>query len=105
MAYEYDRFNGGMDRTEDERERFGNFTTKRRLYHFKFTLKMAVSYSEHNEVHRTGDYVRGVHEWNVLAPNRAYADLAFEDRFRRQDPKDVEVTSTIVCSEIKEMTG
>jgi hypothetical protein len=98
-----DKFNGGLDRTHDEVARFGNVLYERRLYHFKFTISKAVVYSEANEVHRTGEFVRDPHEWTVIAPNRAYADLAFEDQWRRQDPLEVEVTSMPVCAEINKM--
>ena len=82
-------------------ERFGNSWRKRRLYHYKFTISMQVRYSEHNETHATGKYVRNPVEWTVIAPNRAYADLAFEDKWHRQDPLEVTALSMPVCAEIK----
>ena len=95
-----DKFNGYLDRSIDEVERFGNIGWTRRLYHFRFTIAKAITYSQHNEVHRTGEYVREPQEWTVVAPNRAYADLAFEDKWRKQDPLAVDVTSMPVCGEI-----
>ena len=98
-----DKFNGVLDRASDEVERFGNVGYERRLYHFKFTISAQVRYSEGNETHATGEYVRNPHEWTVVAPNRAYADLAFEDQWHRQDPLEVKVTSLPVCAVIDKM--
>ncbi len=98
-----DKFNGGFDRGADEWERFGGCHHERRLYHFKFTISMQVRYSEGNETHATGEYARRQCEWTVIAPNRAYADLAFENKWCRQDPLEVTALSMPVCAEIKVM--
>ncbi len=96
-----DKFNGGLDCTPDEEDRFGSSRNRRRLYHFRFTIRKEVRYSEGNETHATGEFIRDPHEWTVIAPNRAYADLAFADKWRRQDPLEVTALSMPVCAEIK----
>lgn len=83
---------------------FAKITHERYLFHYTLMITKPVVYSSMNEVHRTGQTVRDLTEWSVIAPNEDYAHFAMMDNFgskyRNVDPKVVHCTVTPVSGEI-----